>query len=183
MKKPIYIALIASVPSVCVALFVLALPVPPQTQVTHANFDRVKKGMAFQEVESILGPFPSYSGNAQGKRASWFLLTSKGKNVDDEGRADIKFDADDRVTETKWTENPDFEATDWFRRVSLHYTDGRFPLGSAVVLFVAILSIVTWLAVVLRAKKLRHWQATCNSTSTADRGDEEAVGRDDERAG
>jgi hypothetical protein len=169
MKKLLCLALGVSVPFVCVTLVLMALPVPPQTTITRVNFDRVQPGMTFQEVEAILGPFNGSTKNAQGGWAIWFRGGTGYNNTDDEGAADIKFDADDRVIEAKWTENPDFEPQDWFERVSLHYGLARFHWDRIAVLFSVIFAVVALIAVAFRTHKLGRWQASRNDASTADR--------------
>jgi hypothetical protein len=139
-------------------LLLSLLPVPPQTTITKVNFDRVEKGMAFQDVESILGPVHSSSKNAQARRACWFRHGTGWRNTDDEGLAFIEFDRADQVIASRWTPNPHFQPLNWFDRASLHYSLARFhwPIIGMLGLLIGVgLGFAVLTLVALRDRKAR----------------------------
>lgn len=136
----------------CVALGVVAaIQVPEQTQITKSNFDRIEMGMAFQEVQSILGEICSYSKDARGRRAVWFRHGSGLKNSDDEGLVIIDFDpVQDRAVAANWVPNPDFVALSWSERASLHYGLARFHCDNIALLALGVFLFPMLILVLLR---------------------------------
>jgi hypothetical protein len=82
--------------SVCLTLATLAM-LPPRPGVTKANFDRIKIGMAEEDVFETFGkkePAGAYP-SAGGSGCVW--------NNDDGSSADIEFDLNFKVRKTSWS--------------------------------------------------------------------------------
>ena len=113
MRKRMLLAAGALTAIGCLVLIVLAL-LPPRPGVTKANVDRIEIGMMESEVQAIFGQpaneelriqIPAGPQQVAGMAILKFDSPNKAWSSDD-GFALLKFDADAKVTEKRWTETP-----------------------------------------------------------------------------